>query len=203
MKTATRFVWIARAALIAIGLALSVAPVAAQEASTQPPGPESTAKDVNDSGQNVRFEITVTYTSKAGGDSTRSAVLTVKSGASGSFRSGNQVPVPSTTFTPIAKADGAPGAPAPMTSFSYKAVGLDVDVERVSVGIGGRVTATVKVDTTGVDTKSYPQPSFSSFRQTFGLVLDSGKPLEVVRSRDVINGVVTEQAIEVKATILK
>lgn len=203
MKTATRFVCIARAALLAIGLALGAAPVAAQDASPQPPRPESTARDVNDSSQNVRFEITVTYTSKSGGDSTRSAVLTVKSGASGSFRSGNQVPVPSTTFTPIAKADGAGNQLTPMTSFSYKAIGLDVDVERVSVGSGGRVTAIIKVDTTGVDTKSYQQPSFSSFRQTFSLLLDSGKPLEVVRSRDVVNGVVTEQAIEVKATILK
>lgn len=203
MKTATRFVCIARVALLAIGLALGAAPVAAQDASPQPPRPESTARDVNDTSQNVRFEITVTYTSKAGGDSTRSAVLTVKSGASGSFRSGNQVPVPSTTFTPMTRADGAPGPQAPMTSFSYKAIGLDVDVERVSVGSGGRVTAIIKVDTTGVDTKSYQQPSFSSFRQTFSLLLDSGKPLEVVRSRDVVNGVVTEQAIEVKATILK
>lgn len=201
--TAIRFARAARAGLLAVGIASSAAPLAAQDVSPQPPRPETTARDVNDGSQNVRFEITVTYTSKAGGDSTRSAVLTVKSGASGSFRSGNQVPVPSTTFTPIAKAEGGGAVPAPFTSFSYKAIGLDVDVERVSIGSGGRVTATVKVDTTGVDTKSYPQPSFPTFRQTFGLVLDSGKPLEVVRSRDLVNGVVTEQAIEVKATILK
>jgi hypothetical protein len=62
--------------------------------------------------------------------------------------------------------------------------------------------ANVKVDWSDVDLKSGPRPTFPSFRQTFSLVLESGKPLEVVRSRDVSDGVETIQTIEIKATIL-
>ena len=72
---------------------------------------------------NVRIEVTISYQVGNGAPLRRTAVLTVADQGQGSLRAGNQVAVPSTTFTPVAaasKGDGASLAPAaPMLSLIH------------------------------------------------------------------------------------
>jgi len=149
---------------------------------------------------NVRFDVTLTY-SRKGVTTTRSATITVAAdGYAASFRSGTETAVPSVPVTPAPRADGS--AQTPVALYSYRSSGFNVDVDRVRWGGRSRVMANVKVDWSDIDLTSGKQPSFPTFRQTFSLVLESGKSLEVVRSRDVFDGVETVQTIEIKATIL-
>jgi hypothetical protein len=183
------------------------------------PGAETAAKPAAPSGDNqpagrgpldqavnVRFDVTITYQVGAQPPVVRSATLTVADGNTGNLRAGNQVAVPSTTFY-SAKSDLSPGATpsAPLTSFSYRSVGINLDVKRMMVS-GSRVRADFGVEFSAVDERradSSLPPSFPTFQQNFTLVLDSGKPLVVAQSSDQVDKVERIQRVEVKATILR
>jgi hypothetical protein len=192
--------------------ATAPANVAPQARPAQPPTtprPEMAppvAKPMSDyEAANVKVEVTITYQVGSGKPVQRTASLTVADQGRGSLRSGTQVAVPSTTFMPAGT--GGP-ATQPMTSYSYKSVGLNVDAQRVSV-LGTKARMDLNVEFSAVDEKpgaagvggSYPL--FPTFSQSLTLVLESGKPIIVGQSSDVVDNVERKQTVEVKATILR
>jgi hypothetical protein len=175
-----------------------------------PPGRERGEPDP----VNVRFEVTVESQAGTNAPVRRQAMLTVSNGTGfgmdrAVFRAGNNVAVPSTTFTPIATggvADGAtPPAAKPMTSYSYRSVGLNVDVRQAIVIPGNRVRATLSIEFSGVEKEGSPTaaipPSFPTFSQSVALYFDSGKPVLIAQSSDPATS--ASQKVEVKATILR
>jgi hypothetical protein len=152
---------------------------------------------------NVKIEVTITYQVGNATPVKRMATLTVADQGRGSLRAGNQVAVPSTTFQPVAT--GGP-ATSPITSINYKSVGLNVDANRVSIQ-GTKARMELNVEFSAVDEKVSDSkagyPSFPTFSQSLTLVLESGKPVIVGQSSDVVDNVERRQTVEVKATILR
>jgi len=152
---------------------------------------------------NVRVEVTITYQVGNAAPVRRMATLTVADQGRGSLRSGNQVAVPSTTFQPVAA--GGP-ATSPLTSVTYKSVGLNVDANRVYI-TGNKARMDLNVEFSAVDEKGSDvagkYPSFPTFSQSLTLVLENGKPIIVGQSSDVVENVERKQTVEVKATILR
>ena len=161
---------------------------------------------------NVRIEVTISYQVGNGAPLRRTAVLTVADQGQGSLRAGNQVAVPSTTFTPVAataKGDsaGSPPTPAtPMTSFNYRSVGLNVDARNVYIQ-ENKAKMSLSVEFSTIDEKTSDAggrpPSFPTFSQNLSLILENGKPLVVAQSSDYLDNVERKQSVEVKATILR
>jgi hypothetical protein len=158
---------------------------------------------------NVRLDVTISYQVGTGAPIRRTAVLTVADQGSGSLRAGNQVAVPSTTFTPPApaKGDGAvPPAPsAPVTSFNYRSVGMNVDARRVFIQ-GNKARMDLSIEFSAIDEKPDTggrPPSFPTFSQNLSLILENGKPLIVAQSSDYVDGVERKQSVEVRATVLR
>ena len=168
---------------------------------------------------NVRVEITISYQVGQGAPVKRSASLVVASqNDSGSLQSGNQVPVPSTSFVPLApaaKSDGSlvpstPAAGSPVTSFSYRSVGLNLDARNVRVS-GNRAKMNLNVEFSAIDEKAGDSsrgagpgyPSFPTFSQNLAVVLENGKPLVIAQTSDIVDNVARKQSVEVTATILK
>jgi hypothetical protein len=152
---------------------------------------------------NVKIEVTITYQVGNAAPVKRMATLTVADQGRGSLRSGNQVAVPSTTFQPVA-AGGPPTSP--VTSVTYKSVGLNVDANRVYI-TGNKARMDLNVEFSAVDEKGSDvagkYPSFPTFSQSLTLVLESGKPIIVGQSSDVVENVERKQTVEVRATILR
>lgn len=179
----------------------------APQAPDPAPAPERVKGDAEPF--NVRFDVTVSYQVGTAPPTRRAASLVVSNGQNGRLRAGNSIAVPSTTFVPMAAATGRDEGKEnqvgrPMTSFNYKSVGLNVDIYRVRLLGGNRISADVSVESSGVDDKAQTgMPSFPTFSQNFSLYLDSGKPLAVAESKDVVDNVERRQTVEVKATILR
>ena len=159
----------------------------------------------------MRVEVTITDQTEASPPIKKTIGLTVAEGMNGSVRSGVTVPILSTSFVP--EKGGAPGSP--VASYSYRNMGLNLDVRNVRV-TGNTVVLNLSVEYNPVDEKTSgasavmattpsPQmpPSFATFQQTLGLVLESGKPLVVAQSSDPVPGRDRKASLEVKATILK
>jgi hypothetical protein len=157
--------------------------------------------------------VTISYQVRNGALLRRTAALTVADQGQGSLRVGNQVPVPTTTFQPIAtttKADGTASAPAapmtPMTSFSYRSIGLNVDARRVNVQ-GNKARMDLSIEFSTIDEKTPDAAgrpaSFPTFSQNLSLVLESGKPIVVGDANDYVDNIERRQIVEVKATILR
>jgi hypothetical protein len=159
---------------------------------------------------NVKIEVTISYQVGNAAPVKRSAALTIADQGTGFLRSGNQVAVPSTTFVPPAapaKADGGPPVPSsPVTSFNYRSVGMNVDARHVSIQ-GNKARMDLSVEFSAIDEKpsdaSGRPPSFPTFSQNLSLVLESGKPIVVAQTSDVVDNVERKQSVEVKATILR
>ena len=99
---------------------------------------------------NVKVEVTITYQAGNAAPVKRTATLTVADQGRGSLRAGNQVAVPSTTFQPAATS--AP-ATVPMTSYSYKSVGLNLDASRVFTQ-GNKTRMDLSVEFSTIDEKT-------------------------------------------------
>jgi hypothetical protein len=160
---------------------------------------------------NVRFEVMVSSQTGTGAPIKRTAIVTVSNGGSpgptgtGMLRSGNNVPVASTTLTAKGEDGKETAAARPLTSYSYRSVGLNVDVNNCVVFPGNRVRSTLNIEFSGVEEKTGPgagaPPSFPTFSQRLTLFFESGKPLLVAQSQDAATNIV--QTVEVKATILR
>jgi hypothetical protein len=163
---------------------------------------------------NIQFMVTTTIESPESPPakaSKRVAILTVSNGTGNAFRggvlrAGNNVPVASTSLVTRAEDGKETPAAKPLTSYNYRSVGLNVDVEQATVVAGNRVRASLSVEFSGVDERTGPgasgvPPSFPTFSQRVSLYLESGKPVLVAQSTDLATGV--SQMVEVKATILR
>jgi len=158
---------------------------------------------------NVRFEATVTDQTGTATPVKKTMSVTIVDGGNASVRSGVTVPVVSTTFTPQAQREG-PGQP--MSSYSYRDMGLSLDVRNVFVD-GNYVRATLSVEYNPVDEKIADAPSagvlmpgapsFASFKQSLALAFENGKSLVVAQSSDPVPARDRKMTLEVKATILK
>ncbi len=85
--------------------------------------------------------------------------LRVSEGQTAQARFGDQVPVPVTTFTPIATGGTAQ---QPITSFEYKNVGVNIDITP-RVHQDGEVTLVLKLDISSVGAPGYQNlPTFNS-----------------------------------------
>ena len=179
----------------------------------QPP-PPSEARDRGDAEPvNVRFEVAVSSQTGTAAPIKRTALVTVSNSGpgwgsgNGMLRSGNSVPVPSTSF--MTKGDDGKETPAarPLTSYSYRSVGLNVDASQVSILPSNRVRAILNIEFSGLDEKAASfgggAPSFPTFSQRLSLFFESGKPVVVAQSSDFVDNVERKQTVEVKATILR
>jgi hypothetical protein len=200
--------------------ATAVAPVAAstpqvRPAVVQPPTPlraepaPAPKFPFDTEAANVKVEVTITYQVGNAAPVKRMATLMVADQGRGSLRSGNQVAVPSTTYLPVvpAKSEGGVPAPAaPLTSFTYKSVGLNLDANRVYIQ-GNKARMDLSVEFSAIDEKpsdgSGRPPSFPTFSQNLTLVLENGKSVIVGQSSDFVDNVERKQTVEVKATILR
>jgi hypothetical protein len=159
---------------------------------------------------NIRFDVTITYQAGTAAPVKRTATLTVANNTGGpgvmggSLRSGSSIPVATTTLTTKAEDGKETPAAKPLTSYSYRSVGLNVDVQNAGI-VQGKVRATLNVESSGLDEKttSSSMPSFPTFSQRMPLYLESGKPVLVAQSSDVVDNVERKQTVEVKATILR
>lgn len=189
-------------------------PAAAPQAPEPPPVGPGRERAESDP-VNVRFDVTVSYQAGTAAPVRRSASIVVSNGSGmalrrGILRSGNSIPVPTTTFTPLGAATREDGkempAPKPMTAYNYRSVGFNVDVEQAAVLPGNRVRAVINIESSGVDDKApnaTGAPSFPTFSQALPLYLESGKPVMVAQSTELVDNVERKQTVEVKATILR
>jgi hypothetical protein len=123
------------------------------------------------------------------------------------LRMGGDVPVPSTTFTPAQKDDGGK-PPTPITSFSYRQVGTDIDVTAAQLA-DGQYRLTITIEETSIyppelappTTKTTGAPAFRRFRSANSVVLRDGQGLEYVMATDRISGEVYR--INVKMDVVK
>ena len=190
-------------------------PAKATQAPQPPPPPDAPVppgrERIEPDPVNIRFEVTISYQAGTGAPVKRTALLTVANNTgeyfdSGRLRSGNNVPVPTTTLTTKSEDGKETPADKPMVSYQYRSVGLNVDVQRAAVLSGNRVRATLNVEFSGMDEKSQAvgsAPSFPTFSQRIGLYLENGKPVVVAQSSDFVENAERKQTVEVKATILR
>jgi hypothetical protein len=186
-------------------------PRAAAPRAPEPPAPPSPPPPLVLSKLNVRVDVTISDQSGTGTPTKKSISLTVGDGGRGSVRSGVTMPVPSSTFsTGSRESDARP----PMVSYSYRDMGLSLDVENVAVQ-GNLIRLRLGVEYTPVDEKTASSEgpvvaqtvqvpvSFARFSQSLTLVLEDGKPLVVAQASDPVPSRNRTATLEVKATILK
>lgn len=112
------------------------------------------------------------------------------------LRVGGQVPVPTGVFI-----KGADGKEPSSSSFSYRNIGTDIDVQ-ASPAQDGRYRLGITIDESSV----YPQggaagpepvtaPAFRSFRTSNMVMLKHGQRIEYVAATDRISGEVTRIAV--------
>jgi hypothetical protein len=123
------------------------------------------------------------------------------------LRMGGDVPIPSTTFTPAPKEDG--GKPMqPITSWSYRSIGTDIDVTAAQP-LDGQYRLTITIEETSIyptelappTTKSTGAPAFRRFRSANSVAFRDGQSLEYVMATDRISGEVYR--VNVKMTVVK
>lgn len=163
------------------------------------------------SNMNVRIDVTISDQTGSGAPTKKTVSLTVADGGRGSVRSGVTVPIPSTTFAPQPVKEGEG---KPMTSWSYRDMGLSLDVTGALIR-GNYVRLRLAVEYNPVDEKmaaaegptaawlAQGPASFARFSQTLDLSLENGKPLVVASSSDPVPSRNRTASLEVKATILK
>ncbi len=170
-----------------------------------------------DTGQPLNVKVDVTIADQTGTTPgfKKTMSVTVADRARSSIRSRIDVPVPSTTFTPMAGAQAAgtdkeKAAPiSPMVSYSYRSLGLNLDVSEIAIEANFvRLRLTIEYSPLDEklaegDAKATLPPGIANFQQTLSLILENGKPLVVAQTSDPVPSRDRKQTVEVKATILK
>ena len=123
-----------------------------------------------------------------------------------SLRMGGDVPVPTTTFTPLQE-----GKPAnPLSSYSYRSIGTNIDVVAGAAADGQyKLTLTIEensiypLDPATVTTamKATGMPSFRSFKSNNTFALRDGQSLDYTMATDRISGEIYR--VNVKLTVVK
>ncbi len=133
--------------------------------------------------------------------------LSLRSGAgNASLRLGARIPVPNAAFAPAG--DGAAGAPAPMTSYNYEPVGINIDCQAFSLDNGGfdlQIEVNESSAVTDVnELKSITannRPVFRSYQSTNSLFMRDGETTQFTAATDRVTGEVVR--VEVTLTVLK
>ena len=190
----------------AIVLAVFVSHASGSTALAQePPKPAAPAPKV-DTTTLMMVEVTI---SRYLGDKRVSSTpysLTVTPHNRSSLRMGGDVPVPATTFTPVSKDDTKPSGP--MTSFSYRQVGTNIDVN-AGAHVGDVYLFTIAIEENSIyppeaapaTTKTTGAPAFRGFRSNNALSMRDGQSLEYVMATDRISGEVYR--VSVKMTVVR
>ena len=155
----------------------------------------------------LMVEVTI---SRHMGDKLQSSTpyqLSVIPGGGSQLRMGGEVPVPTTTFTPIQKDDGKPVNP--LTSFSYRSIGTNIDVNAGQVTDGQQYRLTVTIEETSIyppessppSTKVTGAPAFRRYQSENALALRDGQSLNYTMATDRISGEVYR--VNVKLTVVK
>ncbi len=161
---------------------------------------------------NVRIDVTLSDQTGSAAPTKKTISATVMQGGRGQVRSGVSAPILSTTYQPAA---GEGVKPGPVQSYSYRDMGLSLDVSGTTIR-GNYVRLRLAVEYNPVDEKmadtegqgaaawlAQGPASFARFSQTLDLALESGKPLVVASSSDPVPSRNRTASLEVKATILK
>ncbi len=206
--------------LIVLALVLaSLSYALAQEASPSPqgtptpaPAAQSTQKpaaapEARQTYPNVRIEVTIT--DQAGTGAAIKKTMSVVANRQGSVRSGVNVPMVQTTFGST-DTTGARGNP--VTSYSYRTMGLNLDARDVYLSPAGLIHVQLSLEYNPIDesteksTASASTPglaSYSNFSQSFTLDLENGKPIMAAVTSDPVPSRNRTLSVEVKATIVK
>jgi hypothetical protein len=139
--------------------------------------------------------------------STPYTLAVIPNGNRGSLRMGGEVPIPSTTFTPVSKEDGKPPA-NPLTSFGYRSIGTSIDAVATAGGTGQyRVTLTIDENSiyppelAPPTTKTTGAPAFRTFKSTNTVALHDGQSLAYTMATDRLTGEVYR--VTVKLSVVK
>jgi hypothetical protein len=140
-----------------------------------------------------------------------SLAVTANARNESSLNMGNDVPIPSTTFTPITsvkppQGGAAPEMPRPLTSMSYRSVGTAISC-RASSRDAGQFEVMISVDDTSVlssDQASTPNnmaasmPVFRSFKARNTLLLQNGQTRQYTAASDRVSGEVVRVEVTLK-----
>lgn len=121
------------------------------------------------------------------------------------LRMGGDVPVPTMTFTPGQKDDSKPN---PLTSFSYRSIGTNIDViagdvtdGRYEVGLIIEETSIYPPELAPPSTKATGASAFRNFKSSNTIALRDGQSLGYTMATDRISGEVYR--VSVKLTVVK
>jgi hypothetical protein len=182
-------------------------PVAAQDK----PQPATAQPAASRGGQQIPLKVQLTLM-RFKGDKRISSVpyqLGVLTNAQKtSLRMGVQVPVPIASFGP--KSEGG-ATSAPVTSYTYRDVGTNIDCEAEDVG-NGVFSLVIAVDDStlfldrsaeSAEDKKIPRdvPAFRSFRASFAILLRDGQTMQYASATDPISGEVMR--IDVSLSLAK
>jgi hypothetical protein len=173
--------------LFVLVLSAAIAPARAQNAG-KAPAPTSPAVTA------LMMEVTISrYLGEKRLSSTPYSIAVNPGERASSLRMGGEIPIPSTTFTPVQKGDAGPAKP--MTSFGYRNIGTNIDV-RAEPSIDGRYEVTITIEESSVypdelapsTSKSTGAPAFRSFRSVNVLVLRDAQSVEYTTATDRLTG---------------
>ncbi len=180
------------------------APQAAPAVATPQPAQKPTPAPASAPYPNVRIDVTIT--DQTGNGPAIKKMMSLVASRNGSVRSGVNVPMASTTFG----AAGTGGVNTiPISSYTYRTMGLNLDVRDVYVSTSSiRVGLSLEYNPIDEATEKNPLSattpvSFSNFSQSFTLELENGKPLLVAQTSDPVPSRNRTLSVEVKATIVK
>jgi hypothetical protein len=123
-----------------------------------------------------------------------------------SLRMGGDVPVPTTSFTPMQKEDAKPANP--LTSFNYRSVGTYIDVI-AAAAVDGQYRLTITIEESSIyppelappTTKTTGAPAFRTFKSNNNIALRDGQTHEFLMATDRISGEVYR--VSVRLTVVK
>src|ERR1051325_486015 len=130
--------------------------------------------------------------------------VSVVPGIRSQLRMGGEVPVPSTTFTPVKEGE----KPAQLTSFNYRSVGTSIDIAGEAV-VNSQWRLTLSIDDSSIypadlappSSKTTGAPAFRSFKSSNAVTLRDGQSLDYTMATDRLTGEVYR--VSVKLTVVK
>jgi hypothetical protein len=179
---------------------------AQEPAKSQPAAPATTLKPAVATVTALMVDVTL---SRYLGDKRLSSTpytVSVIPGQRSSLRMGGDVPVPSTTFTPLPKEGDKPATP--IVSFSYRSIGTNLDVES-SAGVDGQYRIQLTIEDNSIyppelappTTRTTGAPAFRRFSSSNTIALRDGQSLDYTMATDRLTGEVYR--VTVKLTVVK
>jgi hypothetical protein len=147
---------------------------------------------------NIKIEVAITDQSGNNPPAKKLVTMIASDQMGTNVRSSASVPVPSTVFSG--------NATAPMTSFTYRTVQINVDARpviiqkephKISVNFGLEYLPTTRVSAQ----EEAAGPGLTSWNERLSVILESGKPMVVSQAADPTSD--RRITVEVTATILK